>query len=107
MFIENRDVHSHDTGHTFYLHNGVTRTVSARNCVRYSLPVLIDKTSNNVLQRATSHSIDAFAFLAKSYALERYENGCHIRNYIYIYTYTYICVGEGKCDIYVHLLISM
>ena len=90
MFIENRDVHSHNTRQTFYLHNGVTRTVIARNCVRYTLPVLIDKTSNNVLQRATSHSIDDFAFLAKSYALERYENGCNIRNYIYIHIHIYM-----------------
>ena len=80
MFIENRDVHSHNTRQTSYLHHGVTRTVSARNCIRYSLPVLIDRMSNNVLQRVTSHSIDAFAFLAKSYALEIYENDCHIRN---------------------------
>ena len=80
MFIENRDVHSHYTRQTSYLHHGVTRTVSARNCIRYSLPVLIDRTSNNVLQRVTNHSTDAFEFLAKSYALERYENDCHIRN---------------------------
>ena len=82
MFIENRDVHTHNTRsrQTSYLHHGVTRTVSARNCIRYSLPVLIDRTSNNVLQRVTRHSIDAFAFLAKSYALERYENDCHFRN---------------------------
>ena len=80
MFIENRDVHSHNTRQTSYLHHGVTWTVNARNCVRYSLPVLTDMTSNNDIQRVTSHSIDAFAFLAKSYALERYENECHIRN---------------------------
>ena len=80
MFIENRDVHSHNTRQTSYLHHGVTRTVSARNCVPYSLSVLIDRTSNNVLQRVTSHSLDAFAFLAKSYALERYENDCHIKD---------------------------
>ena len=84
MFVENRNVHIHNTRPTSYLHHGVTRTVSARNCVRYSLPVLIDRTSNNVLQRVTSHSIDAFAFVAKLYTLERYENDCHIRNcYIY------------------------
>ena len=39
MFIENRDVHSHNTRQTFYLHHGVT--VSARNCIvipcRYEL----------------------------------------------------------------------
>ena len=80
VFIENRDVHSHYTRQTSYSHHGVTRTVSARNCIRYSLPVLIDRTPNYFLQRVTSHSIDAFAFFAKSYALERYENDCHIRN---------------------------
>ena len=39
MFIENHDVHSHNTRQTSYLHHGVTRTLSARNCVCYSLPV--------------------------------------------------------------------
>ena len=36
MFIENRDVHSQNTRQTS-LHHGVTKTVSARKCVRYSL----------------------------------------------------------------------
>ena len=53
MFTENRDVHNHNTRQTSHLHHGVTRTVSARNRVRYSLPVLIDKTPNDVLQRVT------------------------------------------------------
>ena len=43
MFTENHDVHNHNTRQTSQLHHGVTRTVSARNRVRYSLPVLIDK----------------------------------------------------------------
>ena len=35
MFTENCDVHNHNTRQTSHLHHGVTRTVSARNCVRY------------------------------------------------------------------------
>ena len=69
MLTENRDVHNHNTRQTSHLHHGVTRTVSARNCVRYSLPVLIDNTPNDVLQRVLTHSIDGFASLAKLYAL--------------------------------------
>ena len=80
MFTKNRDVHNHNTRQTPHLHHGVTRTVSARNCVRYSLPVLIDNTPNDVLQRVLTHSIDGFASLAKSYALQKYEIDCHIRN---------------------------
>ena len=66
IFTENHDVHTHNTRQTSHLHHGVTRTVSARNCVRYSLPVLIDKTPNDVLQRLLTHNIDGFALLAKS-----------------------------------------
>ena len=61
MFSENRDVHNHNTRQTSHLHHGVTRTASARNCVRYSLPVLIDNAPNDVLQRVLTHSIDGFA----------------------------------------------
>ena len=70
MFTENHDVHNHNTRHISHLHHGVTRTVNTRNCVRYSLPVLNDKTQNDVLQRILNYSIDAFALLAKSYALQ-------------------------------------
>ena len=102
MFIENGDVHSHNTRQSSYLHHGVTRTISARNCVRYSLPVLIDRTSNNVLQSSTSHSIDDFAFLAKSYALERYENGCNIRYILLIVAHRLI--EDNSMSLYPFLL---
>ena len=94
MFTENRDVHYHNTRQTSHLHHGVTRTISARNCVRYSLPVLIDKTPNDVLQRGLTHSIDGFALLAKSYALRKYENDCHIRN-------CYICRRRQCVPLYI------
>ena len=71
MFTENRDIHNHNTGSTSHLHHGVT---SARNDVRYSLSVLIDKTPNGVIQRVLTHSVDGFAFLDKSYALQKYAN---------------------------------
>ena len=67
----NRDAHNHNTRQTSHLHHGLTRTV--RNCVRYSLPVFIDKTPNDVRQRVLTHSIDVFAVLAKSYALQTHE----------------------------------
>ena len=80
MFTENRDAHNHNTRQTSHLHHCVTRTVSARNCVRISLPVLIDKTPNDVLQRVWTHTIDGFASLAKLLALQKYENVCPIRH---------------------------
>ena len=63
VFTENRDVHNHNTRQT-YLYHGVSRTVSTRICICYSLPVLIGKTPNNVLQSVlTARNIDEFAFL--------------------------------------------
>ena len=61
------------TKQTSDLHHGVISTVSVRNYVRYSLFILIDMPPNDVLQRVLTHSIDGFAFLAKSYALKKHE----------------------------------
>ena len=77
---ENRDVHYRNTKQTCHANHSVSKTVSAWNYVRYSLPVLTDKTPNDVLSGVLTHSINGFVSLTESYVLLKYGNDCQSIN---------------------------
>ena len=89
MFIINADIHPYGTRQSSHLHYGITRTAKARKCIRYSLPILIDNTSQDILDKVGTHSIDGFSFYVKTRTIEDYASICHIGN-------CYMCKRDNR-----------
>ena len=89
MFTINADIHPYGTCQSSHLHHGITRTTMARMCIRYVLPVLIDNTSQGIIDKVGTHSIVGFSFYVKTHTIEDYASICHIRN-------CYICKRDNR-----------
>ena len=62
MFTINADIHPFGTRQSSHLHHGITRTTTARKCIGYLLPILIDNTSQDIIDKVGTHSIEGFSF---------------------------------------------
>ena len=89
MFTIHADIHPFGTRQSSHLHHGITRIAKARKCIRYVLPTLIDNTSQAILDKVETHSIDGFSFHAETPTIEDYASICHIRN-------CYICKRDNR-----------
>ena len=89
MFTINADIHPYGTRQSSHLHHDITRTTKARKCIRYLLPILIDNTSQDILDKVGTHSIEGFSFYVKTRSIEDYASICHIRN-------CYICKRDNR-----------
>ena len=89
MFTINADIHPYGTRQSSHLHHGITRTTKAMKCIRYLLPILIDNTSQDILDKVGTHSIEGFSFYVKTRTIEDYASICHIRN-------CYICKRDNR-----------
>ena len=89
MFTINADIHPYGTRQSSHLHHGITRTTKVRKCIRYLLPILIDNTSQDILDKVGTHSIEGFSFYVKTRTIEDYASICHIRN-------CYICKRDSR-----------
>ena len=70
MFRVNADRYSYCTDQSSYLYCGIIRIAKARKCIRYSLPTLIDNTSQSILHKVEMHRIDGFSFCVKTCIIE-------------------------------------
>ena len=59
------DVHFYSNRQSYHLHHGITSTTKARQCNRYLLHTLIDNTSQAILEKVETNSIDWFSFYVK------------------------------------------
>ena len=52
----------------------------AKRCIRYSLPILLSQSTNNVLSKVYTHSFRGFSSYAKRIFIENYSNVCTVQN---------------------------
>ena len=62
------------------LENATTKTSSGENCIRFHLPVVINNTDRNVLDKVSTHSYEGFAFYVKRITICNYNDECNLRN---------------------------
>ena len=72
------------------LENVTTKTSNVENCIRFHLPVIINNTDRNVLDKVSTHSYEGFAFYVKRITICYYKNECNSRNYNVCKTLSYV-----------------
>ena len=74
--IQQQDTHSINTRHTGYLPHRVHHKF-AENCIRFKLPIILNQTHTNILQKVYTHSEVGFKIYVKNCYLNNYQNTCH------------------------------
>ena len=77
-FQHNFEIHEHNTRIQNLLQIGKPAHEYARKCIRYHLPVSINSTSTEILNKINTHSLKGFAGYIKQYYLKSYEDICTI-----------------------------
>lgn len=73
--IKQRDSHQRLTRNDKFLTNRVNHTF-AENCARYNLPHLLNETSDDILDKISTHSELGFKLYIKNSFLNDYPDGC-------------------------------
>ena len=79
MFEEYEPQHMYDTRHRCNTRSESTRKTSSK-CIRYHLPILIEKTPDLVTNKTETHSPKGFSNYAKRYYLDLYKIECIVEN---------------------------
>ena len=79
MFEEYEPQHMYDTRHRCNTRPESTRKTSSK-CIRYHLPILIEKTPDLVTNKTETHSPKGFSNYAKRYYLDLYKIECTVEN---------------------------
>ena len=79
LLIKKQAVHSHDTRGTQFAIQRVIHTF-AEGCPRHQLPILLNDTEDDVLDKVDTHSENGLAFYVKKQILEKYSYVCRIQN---------------------------
>ena len=72
--------HDYNLRRNGILENATTKTSSGENCIRFHLPVIINNTDINVLDKVSTHSYDGLAFYVKKIIICNYNHECNLRN---------------------------
>ena len=79
LLIKKETIHSHDTRGTKFAIQRVIHTF-AEGCPRHQLPILLNDTEDNILDKAETHSENGLASYAKKEIIEKYSYTCRIQN---------------------------
>ena len=52
----------------------------AKNCLRYNLPVVVNKTIENIKSKVATHSLHGFSWYRKKQFIEYHTDRCSIEN---------------------------
>lgn len=75
----NFEVHEHNTRIQNDMHVGRVTHEYAKRCIRYDLPLLINNTSQDIISKIRTHSLDGYAWYIKQYYLSSYKDSCTIQ----------------------------
>jgi hypothetical protein len=75
--IKQRDSHQRHTRNTKFLNLRVNHRF-AENCIRYQLPLLLNRTSIEILDKTATHSEFGFKTYIKNIMLSKYQETCTI-----------------------------
>ena len=79
-FHPNRDVHSYNTRNRNQVHHGRPKHTFATKSLRYSLPILVNNTIPEIIDKINTHSLFGFSKYIKYQYLSKYENECQLLN---------------------------
>ncbi len=80
----NQDIHSHNTRSCKTIHQLKTNHEYAKNCIRNSLPKIVNDAPKCITDKIETHSLQRFGNYAKQYMLKSYNFTCFTEQcYIY------------------------
>ncbi len=77
-FHPNRDVHSYNTRSRNQVHHGRPKHTFAAKSLRYSLPILVNNTIPEIIDKINTHSLYGFSKYIKYHYLSQYETECQL-----------------------------
>ena len=80
QILTQEEIHGRETRFNQLIPGNVTRTLIQQKCLRNYLPGVLNSTSANILEKASTHSYKGFSDYAKLKYIENYSNTCHIHN---------------------------
>ena len=78
MYVKQGHIHQHDTRQKDEIRNSATRLIMTEKCVRHYIPELLYKTSNCIIDKFYSHSLQGFSLYVRKYILSKYGNECTV-----------------------------
>ncbi len=79
-FTYNRDTHQHNTRNRNELRTGRPAHEYAKKTIRYNLPIVVNSTTREILDKIDTHSLNGFAGYTKRFILNSYNDTCNIQN---------------------------
>ncbi len=77
-FHYNSETHQHNTCIQQNIHVGRTAHEYAKKCIQYDLPMFVNNTPKEILDKIDTHSLRGFAGYIKRYYLSCYHDSCNI-----------------------------
>ena len=73
-------IHTYGTRHNYIIPANVTRTQFAQNCLRNKLPMVINSSDPNIIQKIDTHSYKGLSWYLKTITTRNYSFVCNIEN---------------------------
>ncbi len=79
-FVQNADGHNHLTRAQNNLYMMRPKHEYARFCIRYHIPLIVNESSPEIINKIDTHSLQGFSKYIKIKILESYNKDCTIQN---------------------------
>ena len=79
MFQDFSHEHDHNTRQSLVLNNMFSSSRYGENCIRFYLPLLVNNSSQCVLEKVTTHRYQGFMLYIKKRMIDRYVAQCYVR----------------------------
>ena len=79
MFQDFSREHEHNTRQSLVLNNVFSSSRNGENCIRFYLPLLVNDSSQCVLEKVTTHCYQGFISYIKKRMIDRYVAQCYVR----------------------------
>ncbi len=80
LFIRNTIIHGYDTRINHNIHLLKPNHEYAKKCIRNNIPLLVNNTPNNILEKIHTHSLQGFSTYVKHCYIESYNETYNIVN---------------------------
>ena len=80
QILSQEEIHGRDTRFNYQIPRNVTRTSMQQKCLRNHLPIVLNSTSSEILEKIDTHSYNGFSNYAKLKYINEYCNECLIVN---------------------------
>ena len=74
------EIHGRDTRHNNLIPKKLTRTKIQEKCLRQYLPVLLNATEDNIIEKIATHSYNGFSNYVKVCFIQGYKLECESEN---------------------------